>query len=389
MGIFEKKSYLLAILLRYREANKTEKNRILDEFCAVCKYNRKYAIRLLQKKPGSQKKKPGPKSTYQEDMLLEALKRIWFAADQPCSRKLKAIISPWLDSYEATYGTLSSATKQKLQTISRATIDRLLKPIRLVSKTKGRCTTKPGSLLKCHIPIQFSHWDVQKPGYLEADTVAHCGDSVAGSFAWSLTATDICTGWTENRAMWNKECGPVFEMISDIEASLPFKVLGFDSDNGGEFINNALYEYFTKRENPVLFTRSRPYRKNDNAHVEQKNWTHVRNLFGYDRLDNCLVVTIMNELYRKEWSLYQNHFIPSMKLATKERFGSNYKKTYEEPKTAYQRVLESEFVDDTTKAKLRAIHATLNPFKLKHRIEIKLAKIFSHIKVTSDVRQRI
>jgi hypothetical protein len=156
--------------------------------------------------------------------------------------------------------------------------------------------------------------------------VAHCGDCISGKFAWSLTVTDIHTGWTENRATWNKWSAGIYREISNIEFCLPFKVLGFDSDNGSEFMNYALYDYFTNRDEPVIFTRSRPYQKNDNAHVEQKNWTHVRHLLGYDRLNNKKVVKLLNDLYRNQWSLYQNHFIPCMKLIKKERVGSRYKK---------------------------------------------------------------
>lgn len=389
MGHQERKSYLLAILLRYVNASRSEKIKILDEFCAVCGYNRKYAIRLLKRGPIKPKQKTGPKPIYDDSSLILPLKQIWFTADQPCGKRLKPIISLWLPSYESTYGPLLPDIKQKLLTISAATIDRLLKPTRAKSKLKGRCTTKPGSLLKSHIQVQFSHWDVQCPGFLEADTVAHCGNTTAGEFAWSLTVTDICTGWTENRAMWNKESGPVYERISDVEAALPFNILGFDCDNGGEFINHALHDYFIKREKPVIFTRSRPYKKNDNAHVEQKNWTHVRNLFGYDRLDDKRVVSLMNDLYRKEWSLFQNHFMPTMKLQHKERVGAKYKKKYEKPKTPYERALESNYVADTSKEKLKTIHGTLNPFTLKQEIERKLKEIFKLIKVTTNVRQRI
>jgi hypothetical protein len=385
----EKKSYLSAIFNRYANANRQEKKQILDEFCAVCTYNRKYAIRILSKKPTPNKKKTGPKYTYYGDDFIEVLKKFWFAADQPCSRKLKAIIPAWLPSYEDMYGIIKPTVKEKLSTISSATIDRILKTTKAKSKLKGRCTTKPGSLLKKNIPIQSGHWAVDKPGYLEADTVAHCGDSVAGKFAWSLTVTDIHTGWTENRATWNKWSAGIYREISNIEATLPFKVLGFDSDNGAEFINHALYEYFTDREEPVLFTRSRPYRKNDNAHVEQKNWTHVRQLYGYDRLDDKRIVVMMNELYKNEWSLYQNHFMPSMKLISKERLGSKYKKRYEAPKTPYERILDTDLIDNNTKEKLIAIHKTVNPFKLKKDIENKLTMIFHNVRVTSNVRHRI
>lgn len=389
MGILERKSYLLAIMLRYANSTRSEKSAILDEFCAVCNYNRKYAIRILGKKSVKPNPKRGPKPIYQDEDFLEVLKTIWFAADQPCSRKLKAIIPLWLPSYEILNGKLPESTKHKLLRISSATIDRILKPVRALNKTKGRCTTKPGSLLKSQIEIQFSHWDIKKPGFIEADTVAHCGDNIGGQFAWSLTATDICTGWTENRALWNKNSGAVYQEISGIEGVLPFDILGFDSDNGTEFMNHALHDYFTKRENPVLFTRSRPYRKNDNAHVEQKNWTHVRQLFGYDRLDDRRVVDRMNDLYRHEWSLYQNHFMPTMKLLHKQRIGSKYKKIYEKPQTPYERVLASPFVEESVKLRLKAVHERLNPFTLKSEIERKLEGVFKLVKVTSNVRLRI
>ena len=389
MGHNERQSYLSAIKERYSKAKRADKTKILDEFCAVCGFNRKYAIRILKKERTVSKKRPGPKPVYQSDSLLAPLKKIWFTADQPCSRKLKVIIPDWLPHYESTYGQLPADVKEKLLSISRATIDRVLQPVRAKHKIKGRCTTKPGSLLKSKIPIQVGQWEVDKPGYLEADTVAHCGNSVAGKFAWSLTVTDICTGWTENRAIWNKLGVGVYQEISDIESILPFAILGFDSDNGGEFMNNSLYDYFVNRDKPVMFTRSRPYRKNDNAHVEQKNWTHVRQLFGYDRLDNKKTVRLMNDLYRSEWSLYQNHFIPAMKLIKKERIGSKYKKQYEQPKTPYERVIASPHIALSTKEELKKLHQNLNPFTLKKEIERKLDIIFGLVKVTSNVRQRI
>jgi hypothetical protein len=302
---------------------------------------------------------------------------------------LKVILPVWLPSYELIYGTIELPIREKLLSISRSTIDRILRPIRAKSKLKGRCTIKPGALLKKHIPIQIGTWETNKPGYLEADTVAHCGDSVAGKFAWSVTVTDLYSGWTEIRATWNKWAEGVYRQISNIEAILPFKVLGFDCDNGDEFMNHALYDYFVNRTEPVQFTRSRPYRKNDNAHVEQKNWTRVRQLFGYDRLEDKRIVRLMNDLYRNEWSLYQNHCMPSMKLLTKERFGAKYKKQYEIPKTPYERLLASDYCDLQTKDKLMKIHKDINPFKLKESIEIKLVEIFKYVTVTSNVRHRL
>ena len=231
MGKNEKQAYLLAIISRYICANKQNKKIILDEFCAVCKYNRKYAIRILHAKRGLKIKKIGPKHIYHAPEFVDVLKKIWFTADQPCSKRLKAIIPAWLPSYEEIYGTIEPTVKDKLLTISKATIDRVLNPVRAKSKLKGRCPTKPGTLLKKHIPIQVGTWETNKPGYLEADTVAHCGDNIAGKFAWSLTVTDLYTGWTENRATWNKWSEGIYNQISNIEAILPFKTLGFDCDN--------------------------------------------------------------------------------------------------------------------------------------------------------------
>ncbi len=286
MVLRSKRDYLEAISTRYQRAGKRVKTLILDEFCANCGYNRKYAIRLLKKahkKPtGKAGNRPGPKTIYHDTKLLEALKRIWFATDQMCSKKLKAALALWLPFYEKEYEPLGKVLEKKLLQISPATIDRLLKPYRALYK-KGRCTTRPGTLLKNQIPVKTDHWDVTQPGYFEADTVAHCGNSMAGDFVYSLTFTDILSGWTENRAVWGRGSQGVLKRIQDIEQGLAFPILGFDCDNGSEFLNHHLVRYFTDRPTtPVLFSRSRPYRKNDNAFVEQKNWTHVRQLLGYD-----------------------------------------------------------------------------------------------------------
>ena len=201
--------------------------------------------------------------------------------------------------------------------------------------------------------------------------------------------TDIHTGWTECRAVWNKGSEGVVNQVSHIEKHIPFELLAFDCDNGSEFLNYHLLRYFSKRQNPIRFTRSRPYKKNDNAHVEQKNWAHARHLLGYDRIDNPNLVPLINNLYVKEWSHYQNHFCPSMKLISKIRINSRYRKTYDLPKTPYERVLSSPYVSTEKKQHLKNVHSTLNPFKLKKTIERKLKTIFKHLTVTSNVRQRI
>ena len=252
-----------------------------------------------------------------------------------------------------------------------------------------RVSTRPGSLLKNQIPIRTHFWDVSQPGFMEADTVAHCGNSLAGSFIWSLTMTDIHTTWTENRATWDKGAQGVLVQIQDIEDRLPFALQGFDCDNGSEFLNYHLMRYFTDHPSVTSFTRSRPYKKNDNAHVEQKNWSHVRQLFGYDRFEERQILPLMNDLYANEWSLYQNHFCPSMKLREKKRINSKYYKKYDPPRTPYDRVLASDHISDEVKERLKTVHQSLNPFILKRKIEKKLRVIFQYVKVTSNVRQRI
>ena len=389
MGKHERRAYLEAIRGRYRKATRTGKARILDEFCAVCGYHRKYAIRLLGRKQSAPPaRRVGRKPKYADPQLLEALRRIWLASDQLCGKRLKAALPLWLPHYEAEYGALSEAARTGLLAASASTLDRLLKAAR-AAHPKGACATKPGTLLKKHIPIRCEHWDVSQPGFMEADTVAHCGDSLAGNFVWSLTMTDILTGWTECRATWNKGAQGVIAQIQAIEAALPFPLKGFDCDNGSEFLNHHLLRYFSTHPELPSFTRSRPYRKNDNAHVEQKNWSQVRQLFGYDRFDNPKLVDLMNDLYTNEWSQLQNHFCPTLKLKDKSRDGARYKKHYHVPQTPYHRVLACPAIAPSTRKAIVSMQASLNPFELKRRIEAKLKIIFSMVSVTPNVRQRI
>ncbi len=382
MVLQSRREYLAAIRNRYRKASRNEKSVILGEFCATCGYNRKYAIRLLRKKDSDPPhRKPGPAFRYDKELLLVPLKRIWFATDQMCSKKLKAALPLWLPFYEGEFAPLLPDTRQKLLDMSPATIDRLLKPLRAIYQ-KGRCSTKPGTLLKNQIPIKTHNWDVTRPGYFEADTVAHCGNSIAGDYVFSLTFTDIFSGWTENRAVWGKGSQGVLRQIRDIEEKIAFPILGFDCDNGSEFLNHHLVRYFTVRpKTPVQFTRSRPYRKNDNAFVEQKNWTHVRQLLGYDRFDNPDLVPLVNDLYVNEWSLFNNYFCPTLKLKEKQRINSRYIKKYEPPQTPYQRLLDSVDVSNEAKRTLETVYISLNPFKLKRKIDDKLKAIFHIVRL--------
>jgi len=389
MGGDSKQEILDAIQPRYLKSSKEEKGLILREFCAVCGYHRKHAIRLLNQRKRGPTKRPGRKPTYHSAEFLRALKQIWLATDQMCSKRLVAAIPLWLPFYERSYGKLSNKTKRQLLSVSAATVDRLLAKTRAKIRPKGLCGTKPGSLLRNQIPIRTHSWDISAPGFMEADTVAHCGSSLAGDFIWSLTLTDIHTGWTEARATWNNGAIGVIEQIKDIQSNLPFELKGFDCDNGSEFINHHLFRYFSGHKPKINFTRSRPYKKNDNAHVEQKNWSFVRQLLGYDRLENQLLVKLINKLYAELWSLLQNHFCPTHKLLEKTRINSKYYRKYETLKTPFQRLMESDHISKGQKETLNIKHQSLDPFRLKEQIERQLKKIFRMVTVTSNVRKRI
>jgi hypothetical protein len=379
MGVKSKKEYLLAIWQRYQRVGRPFKTKILDEFCAVCGYARKYAIKLLNRQPHQKRKPPGPPRRYGLE-VLEPLKFIWLQSDQLCSKRLKAALPLWLPFYERHYGTLPPALRKKLLRISPATMDRLLKKTRARYPHKGLCGTRPERLLKQQIPIRTDNRDIDRPGFREADTVAHGGASMAGNFIWSLTFTDLLSQWTENRAIWNKGATEVVREVKDLEKGLPFELLGFDVDNGSEFLTFHLWRYLLQRPRPVPRTRSRPYRKNDQAHVEQKNWTHVRQLLGYQRLEQPELIPLINDLYRP-WGLFHNCFCPTLKLRRKTRQGSKTLRRYFKPQTPFQRLLDSPNLTPEQKDKLRAQHQRLNPFHLKEQMEQKLKLVFDKARV--------
>jgi len=374
-----KKEYMDKFHLRYKKAKtRTEKSNLITELCITCNWHRKHAIRVLNNYKRFTKPQPktrGKPSKYNKPEIIKILKRIWLAAYMPCSKNFKALIPLWLPSYQIEYGAIANKTIKLLCDISPASIDRILKPVRIKYTGKGKCTTKPGTLIRNQIPIKTNQWDESRPGFIEADTVAHCGDKVEGMYAYTVDTVDIATGWTEQRAVWGKGYSGVMDQILDIENYLPFPLLGFDADNGGEFINWHLYRYFTSKKKRVEYTRSRAYQSNDNAHVEQKNWTHVRQWFGYVRLDNPEVVPLMNDLYKSEWRLYHNFFCPSMKLKDKKRIASKTIKCYHSPKTPYQRALESKSVSHKHKNDLKEQFAGLNPFKLRRALDKKISNI--------------
>jgi hypothetical protein len=255
MTIMAKNEYLEAIKLRYHQANKNEKSKILDEYCVNCNYHRKYAIRTLNQKNGVKKyrKKPGRKRRYDKPEILEFLLYMLKATNLICSKRLKSIIPIWIPHYSKN--KLTEEIKALLLEISPASIDRVLSNHRRKFGKIGLATTKPGSLLKKRIPIKTNQWDETRPGFLEADTVAHCGTSIAGAFVYTVNIVDIATGWTEQRACWGKGQKGVYRAIQSIESYLPFRILGFDSDNGSEFINYHIESYFKERRKPAQYTR--------------------------------------------------------------------------------------------------------------------------------------
>ena len=374
-----KNEYLHEIRERYHRGLKEEKQKILDEFCNVCDYNRKYAIRILNQKQSSEnkteKKRAGPKKKYHTTGVKTFIKTIWIKTNLICSERIKACIPFWLPCYKKEICELSKKDEALIRSISPSTIDRLLKKFRSKYNKRGLCTTRPGSIIRDLIPIKTNQWDEKRPGFVEIDLVAHCGTSVAGEYINTLNSVDIATGWTSQRAVWGKGEFNTFKALREIELTLPFQIRGVDSDNGKEFMNYRLLKYFKHRKEPVSFTRSRAYNKNDNSHIEQKNWTVVRQYIGYNRLDIPKQLEMLNDLYRDDLNDFINYFIPSVKLISKERQGSKIKKKYDKAKTPFERIYESKYIDKEKKMKLHRILNTLNPFDLQQKIMRKTGEI--------------
>jgi hypothetical protein len=353
---------------KYQKSMKKGKQRILDSVCEATGLSRDRASRLLRG-PGTPKQRQnrkdarGRKVKYDKE-TAKALERIWALMDFACGKRLAAGMVVMLDALERhnEFG-IDPGTAQKLKEMSPATADRLLKPAKRELAFKGISTTKPGTLLKKDIPLRLgTEWDDAVPGYVEVDLVAHCGSTTAGDYVNTLDVTDVCTGWTETRAVINKARRHVFEALLYIETNLPFPYKGIDSDNGSEFINHHLYTYC--KDNGICFTRSRPYAKNDNCRVEQKNWAVVRRNIGYDRYEGGQAVGLLN-LYYEKLRLHSNFFLPQTKLISKCREGAKVRKKYEPPKTPYQRVLESAHVPGAAKEELTDVFLSLNPASLK------------------------
>jgi hypothetical protein len=374
-----KREMIETVKPRYLKANKSRKVQILNELIATTGYNRKYAIRVLRHghKPKGLKK-PGRRKVYQGE-VVQVLEQIWEICGRICSKRLKPFLPEMVTVLERCDEiSLSEETKDLLLGMSRATIDRCLKKVRYTHPQRGLSTTKPGSLLKKAIPMRtFTPWEDEHPGFLEIDLVAHCGSTTEGIYLNTLTATDIATGWTECLAVSNKTQVSVSQAIVELRQNLPFPLLGLDSDNGSEFINDTIYRYCLSEQ--ITFTRSRPYQKNDQAHVEQKNWSVVRHTVGYDRLETSEELDLLRSIYA-DLRRYINFFQPVLKLVGKERIDNKIIRTYDQAMTPYRRVLALDALPLEVKARLTALYVQLNPVTLRNRIDAMVAKLWKIVR---------
>jgi transposase InsO family protein len=374
LGNKGKWEYLRAIYERYRLAGRQGKNVILSEFCANTGYHRKYAIRLVNGPRPERRQRPreGRRGLSYGLETLAILTAVWEAAGYPWSVRLKALLPGWMPWIRKRFGVRTEIEKQLLK-ISARQMDRRLKAQKTQRRRRIYGRTKPGYLLKHHIPVKTDSWDVHVPGFTEVDLVSHSGNSGAGEFAHSLNVTDIHTTWTESRALLGRGEGAVQRALNEIKEVLPFALLGVDSDNGSEFINWHLKRWCEQKR--IQLTRGRPYKKDDNAHVEQKNWTHVRKLLGWERYDTHEAVEAINNLYGHELRLWLNLFLPSVKLVKKMRVGSKVRRVYDAARTPFERVRACAQADPEKVARLEELRKKLDPFRLGQVIERKLQQI--------------
>ena len=379
MSQLSRKEYLAKMRWRYAQRGRDGKSRLLDELCEVCDYDRKYAIKLLGSEPAATKGKVGRKPVYAKEVVA-VIKPIWLSSEQPCGKRLKELLPLWLPHFERREGVLSKSLRRSVLAASAATLDRLLSPYRSAHPKRWRAP-KPGTLIKAQVPVRTDNADITKPGSIEADSVAHCGGSLLGNLVWSVNLTDIVSQWTQTRAVWNKGQHGVVSAIAHMEAALPFALRSVDIDNGSEFLNWHLKAYLSERQDKpsVHLTRSRPYHKNDNAHIEQKNWTHVRQLIGYERLGEEACVEALNAVY-EDWNLLQNLFCPTMKLKDKRREGGKYHKSYHRAQTPAERLLAWKGLSKDKRAWIKKMQREQDPFELHQRVEAKLRVLWKIVR---------
>ena len=356
-----------------RTSSKPEISRLISALCTACGWGRKYAIKRLRRAGGVRPAKGphgGPRIKYDEEVAA-LLKNLWMASDQLCGRRLVPVLFYWLSSWEKRHGALSAEVRRKILEISPAQADRLLRPFKIGPRRAVRLANE---VLR-QIPLRTGPWAEVQPGWIEADTVAHCGGSLKGSHGWSVVATDIATGWTEARMSWNRNEHNVFARLREIESALPFGIIGFDTDNGGEFINTTLHRYWRDRPVPIEVTRSRPYRKNDNAHIEQKNLVLIRENLGYERIGEQTAIASFNEAL-KLLSLRANLYQANLKLVSKEHGEDRTKKPrkkYEKTaQTSWQRLQANAQITAEQKQRLEKLQAENDPMELNDRIQAKL-----------------
>jgi len=369
--------YAEALRGRYLAASKMEKGRMLDQFTMVTGCHRKAAIRLLRRTGQVKvKRRRGRPRRYGGD-VVSALRQVWEASDRLCSKRLHPFLPELIAILQRHQEvSVNAQTEAQLRQMSPSTIDRLLRPYRrLGGRRLPLSTTKPGSLLKKSIPIRtFTEWEEDRPGFLEIDLVAHCGESTEGFYLTTLSTVDVATGWSECMAVWGKGQQRVRAAVHRIRQRLPFPLQGIDSDNGSEFINQYLFNYC--RDEGITFTRSRPYKKNDSCHVEQKNWSVVRRLVGYDRYDSKAALETLNRVYGLTRQ-YINFFQPAMKLVGKTRHGARVHKVYDTAQTPYQRLLAAGVLTEARQQELAATYHRLNPLLLLSQINQNLEHLWA------------
>jgi hypothetical protein len=369
------REYAEAVRERYFYASKKEKGKILDEFTKVTGCHRKAAIRLLCRGYRKMSKKQGRPRQYGA-AVTEALKVAWDATDRLCSKRLQPFLPELVMVLKRhDESTITDDVKAQLCQMSSSTIDRLLRPYRRLGGRKPFSTTKPASLLKSSIPIRtFTDWQENRPGFLEVDLVAHCGESTNGFYLNTLSTVDVASGWSECIGVWGKGQERVGAAVHRVRQRLPVPLLGLDSDNGSEFINQHLYTYCQR--DGITFTRSRSYKKNDSCHVEQKNWSVVRRLIGYDRYSSRAALEMLNRIY-DDLRLYVNFFQPVMKLVKKTRQGAKVHKVYDTARTPYQRLLDSGILAEAKRQQLAATYMRLNPISLLKQINENLEDLWT------------